>query len=183
MLFNCCCQEDIIITPKIRHRVVYIETRQLKYCDFCKDSYRENIDETPKYKENICNNCSKLVCNDCYGVYECDTGYGKNKIRFLDDFDKCPVCDSTPEKHPEWFIKHNLTHYRCEECKDIVEIDKKCCNMVCKECSGDCETHCMIFCGIHYECNSFSCNNCGEILCSCCFKCGYRNRLYCRCFY
>lgn len=79
-------------------------------------------------------------CDKCYGIYKCDTGYGENRIRFLDIDGHCPVCDSDPrEEHRRWFedycdyvfsdIEQEDNESSDEDSQDVViydENNKKC---------------------------------------------------------
>ena len=62
------------------------------------------------------------TCDQCDGNYKCDTGYGENRGREMDD-GECPVCDSDPNgEHQDWFIDY-LGYKDCYYCGVIEECD------------------------------------------------------------
>lgn len=100
------------------------------YCNnFGQDDSSEN-EEEEYYNNSDDYNAKYGVCNKCEGNYKCDTGYGENRVRFLDECGKCPVCDSDPNygDHQEWFEGY-LGWELCEKCECFKDSDEcKCHN-------------------------------------------------------
>ena len=73
-----------------------------KYCLKC---------EMTKVQEgDFCKECLENACEGCIGIYKCDTGYGENRVRFIDENECCPVCNSDPKgEHREWHINYAET--------------------------------------------------------------------------